>query len=126
MSLFYGNIFSFYKMPSHKRSTDAVGVFFFLHSKYQPKTRKPFVHTFSYISKRTIQKIIFYIHRICSSQTCPLAWWSILEMVGSRHTGIISLLQRFAADCLCVVLHLGYVSVVQYSKNCEYPATLSL
>lgn len=73
----------------------------FVHSKNRPKTRKPFVHTLSYISKRTVKKIIFYIH----SQTCPLAWWSLREMVGSRHTGITSLPQWFTADCLWVVLH---------------------
>lgn len=77
----------------------------FVHSKNRPKIRKPLVHTFSYISKRTVKKIIFYIHMVCSSQTCPLAWWSLREMVGSRHTGITSLLQWFTADCLRVVLH---------------------
>lgn len=88
-------IFSFYKIPSHKKC-----VFCSTFQKSTENQKTISTHILVHF-KTNCQKIIFYIH----SQTCPLAWWSLREMVGSRHTGITSLPQWFTADCLRVVLH---------------------
>lgn len=125
MSLFYGNIFSFYKMPSHKRSTDAVGVFFYIPNINRKPENPSYTHSRIFqneLSKRSYFTFTgFAAVKLVPSLGGLSLKWSVPATQESSPSSKGS--QLIASVSFCI---LGYVSVVQYSKNCEYPATLSL
>lgn len=90
----------------------------FVHSKNRPKIRKPLVHTFSYISKRTVKRSYFtFTVKLVPSPGGPSVKWSVPATRESPPSPNGS--QLIASGSFCI---LGYLSVVQYGKNCEYPA----
>lgn len=125
MSLFYGNIFSFYKCH-HIKEAQTLWVFFFYIPNINRKPENP-SYTHSRIFQNELSKRSYFTFtgfaavKLVPSLGGLSLKWSVSATQESSPSSKGS--QLIASVSFCI---LGYVSVVQYSKNCEYPATLSL